>query len=439
MFEELSGKLESAFRKLRGKGKLSEKDVQAGLREIRLALLEADVHYQVVKDFLAAVKERAVGEEVLGSLSPGQQVVKVVHDELVRLLGGRSSAIPLASQPPTVVMLVGLQGSGKTTAAAKLAARFRKRGKKPLLVAADVHRPAAAEQLAQLAKAVGCDVATGGTNGEPAEKIAGEAVRSARGKLFDVVIVDTAGRLHVDEELMAEVERVREAAEPHEVLLVVDGMTGQDAVNVAGAFEERLGLGGFILTKMDGDARGGAALSIRQVTGKPVKFLGTGEGIEALEEFHPERMAGRILGMGDVVSLAEKAVEAFDEKKALALAEKLRRRAFTLDDFADQLRSVRKMGPLDQVLGMLPGAAKLPKGLAVDEKALGRVEAIISSMTVRERSEPEVLNGSRRKRIARGSGTTVQEVNQLVRQYEMIRKMMRRAGRGRRGGIPFGL
>ncbi|MFH1279643.1 MAG: signal recognition particle protein [Candidatus Eisenbacteria bacterium] len=438
MFEELSGKLESAFRKLRGKGKLSDKDVQAGLREIRLALLEADVHYQVVKDFLAAVKERAVGEEVLGSLTPGQQVVKVVHDELVRLLGRSSSAIPLASQPPTVVMLVGLQGSGKTTAAAKLAARFQKRGKKSLLVAADVHRPAAAEQLAQLAKGVGCEIARG-AGGEPAEKIAGDAVRAARGKSFDVVIVDTAGRLHIDDDMMAEVERVRAATEPHEILLVVDGMTGQDAVNVAGAFEERLGLGGFILTKMDGDARGGAALSIREVTGKPVKFLGMGEGIEALEEFHPERMAGRILGMGDVVSLAEKAHEAFDERRARDLAEKLRRRAFTLDDFADQLRSVRKMGPLDQILGMLPGAAKLPKGLAVDEKALGRVEAIISSMTVRERSEPEVLNGSRRKRIARGSGTTVQEVNQLVRQYEMIRKMMRRAGKGRRAGIAFGL
>lgn len=434
MFEELSGKLESAFRKLRGKGKLSEKEVQEGIREIRLALLEADVHYQVVKDFLAAVRERAVGEEVLGSLSPGQQVVKVVHEEMVRLLGGRSSSIPLASQPPTVILLVGLQGSGKTTAAAKLAVRFRKRGKKVLLVAADVHRPAAPEQLAQLAAAAQCDVARGGP-GEPAEKIAGDAVREARGKLTDVVIVDTAGRLHIDDELMAEVERVREATQPHEILLVVDGMTGQDAVNVANAFEGRLGLGGFILTKMDGDARGGAALSIRQVTGKPIKFIGVGEGIEALDEFHPDRLATRILGMGDVVSLVEKAREAFDEKRAEELADKLRRRSFTLDDFADQLRSVRKMGPLDQILGMLPGASKLPKGLAVDEKALGRVEAILSSMTVRERAEPEVLNGSRRKRIARGSGTTVQEVNQLMKQYEVIRKMMRQAGQMRRA--PF--
>ena len=438
MFDELTGKLESAFRKMRGKGKLSEKDVQSGLREIRLALLEADVHYRVVKEFLAAVKERAIGEEVLASISPGQQVVKVVHDELVRLLGGHSAPLPLASQPPTVILLVGLQGSGKTTAAAKLAARFLKRGKKPLLVAADVHRPAAAEQLAQLAQSAGCDVARG-ENGEPAEKIVSDAVRSARGRLLDVVIVDTAGRLHIDEELMAEVERVRDAAEPHEILLVVDGMTGQDAVNVAAAFEERLGLGGFVLTKMDGDARGGAALSIRQVTGKPVKFVGTGEGIEALEEFHPDRMAKRILGMGDVVTLAERASEAIDEEKALQLAEKLRRRAFSLDDFAEQLRSVRKLGPLDQILGMLPGAAKLPKGMTVDEKAIGRVEAILSSMTRRERAEPEILNGGRRKRIARGSGTSVQEVNQLLRQYEMLRKMMRRSGKGKRLGMPFGM
>jgi len=438
LFEELTGKLESAFRKLRGKGKLSEKDVQAALREIRLALLEADVHYRVVKEFLAAVRERAVGGEVLQSLSPGQQVVKVVHDELATLLGGSSSSVPLASQPPTVILLAGLQGSGKTTAAAKLAARFGKRGKKVLLAAADIHRPAAPEQLAQLAEAVGCRCLRG-AEGESAESIAGRAVTEARGALIDVVIVDTAGRLHIDDELMAEVERVREAARPHEILLVVDGMTGQDAVNVATAFEEKLGLDGFVLTKMDGDARGGAALSIRSVTGKPVKFLGTGEGVEALEEFHPERMATRILGMGDVVTLAEKAQEAFDEERAEKLAEKLRRREFSLDDFADQLRSVRKLGPLDQILGMLPGAAKLPKGLAVDEKALGRVEAILSSMTPGERGEPEILNGSRRKRIARGSGTSVQEVNQVLRQYEMIRKMMRRAGKGKRVGIPFGM
>ncbi|RPJ42831.1 MAG: signal recognition particle protein [Candidatus Latescibacterota bacterium] len=438
MFEDLTAKLESAFRKLRGKGKLSDKDVEAALREIRLALLEADVHYKVVKDFLASVKERAIGAEVLGSLAPGQQVVKVVHDEMVRLLGGSASSIPLASQPPTVLLLVGLQGSGKTTAAAKLAARFKRKGKRPFLVAADVHRPAAAEQLAQLGRAVGCEVARG-AEGEPAEKIAGDAVREARGKLADVVLVDTAGRLTIDEEMMAEVERVRTAVKPHEILLVVDGMTGQDAVQTATAFNERLGIDGFVLTKMDGDARGGAALSIRAVTGKPIKLVGVGEGIDALEEFHPDRMAQRILGMGDIVSLVERAEQAFDEGKAEALAKRLRERTFTLDDFAEQVRSVRKMGPLDQVLGMLPGAARLPKGLSFDEKAIGRVEAILSSMTPGERAEPEILNGSRRRRIARGSGTTVQEVNQILRQYDMLRKMMRRAGRGRRGGIPKGM
>ncbi|MFH1679191.1 MAG: signal recognition particle protein [Candidatus Eisenbacteria bacterium] len=438
MFQDLTAKLESAFRKLRGKGKLSEKDVEGALREIRLALLEADVHYKVVKDFLVAVRERAVGAEVLESISPGHQVVRIVRDEMVRLLGGSASSVPLASQPPTVLLLVGLQGSGKTTAAAKLAARFRRKGKKPLLVAADVHRPAAAEQLEQLGRAVGCEVHRGAA-GEKAEAIAAEGVRVARGKLLDVVIVDTAGRLHIDEEMMEEVERVSAAVSPHEILLVVDGMTGQDAVQVASAFEERLGIGGFVLTKMDADARGGAALSIRRVTGKPVKLIGTGEGIDALEEFHPERMANRILGMGDVLTLVEKAEAAIDEKKARKLAENLRERSFTLDDFAEQLRSVRRMGPLDQVLGMIPGASRLPKGLEVDEKALGRVEAILSSMTPIERREPVVLNGSRRRRIARGSGTSVQEVNQLLRQYEMLRKMMRCAGKGRRSGIPRGV
>jgi len=438
LFQDLTAKLETAFRKLRGKGKLSDKDVEAALREIRLALLEADVHYRVVKDFLAAVRERAVGADVLGSLRPGQQVVKVVHDEMVRLLGGSAASIPLASQPPTVLLLVGLQGSGKTTAAAKLAVRFRRKGKKPLLVAADVHRPAAAEQLEQLGRAAGCEVYRGAA-GAKAEAIAAEGVRLARGKLLDVVIVDTAGRLHVDEEMMDEVARVRAAASPHEILLVVDGMTGQDAVRAASAFEEALGLDGFILTKMDGDARGGAALSIRRVTGKPVKLIGTGEGIDALEDFHPERMAQRILGMGDVLTLVEKAEAAVDEEKARDLARKLRERSFTLEDFAEQLRSVRKMGPLDQILGMLPGASRLPKGLDVDEKALSRVEAILSSMTPAERREPVVLNGSRRRRIARGSGTSVQEVNQLLRQYDMLRKMMRRAGKGRRSGIPWGM
>ncbi|MBN1824746.1 MAG: signal recognition particle protein [Candidatus Eisenbacteria bacterium] len=438
MFDELTEKLDAAFRKLRGRGKLSEKDVKEGLRGIRLALLEADVHYRTVKEFLGAVRERAVGAEVLESLSPGQQIVKIVHDELVRLLGGRSSSISLASQPPTVILMVGLQGSGKTTASAKLAARFAKRGKRTLLVAADTHRPAAADQLEQLAAAVGCDFIRG-AGGEKAEEIAGRAIGEARGRLVDVVIVDTAGRLHVDEELMDEVVRIHDAVRPTETLLVVDGMTGQDAVNVAEAFRDRVGVDGFLLTKMDGDARGGAALSIRSVTGKPIKFLGTGEGIDALEEFHPERMATRILGMGDVVTLAEKAREVFDEKQAERLAEKLRRNAFTLDDFADQIRALKKMGPLDQVLGMLPGAARLPKGVSMEDGAVRRVEAILSSMTPRERGEPAILNGSRRKRIARGSGTSVQEVNQLVKQYEMIRKMMSRSGRRKGMALPWGV
>ncbi len=438
MFEEISRKLDSAFQKLRGKGKLNEKDVTAGLREIRLALLEADVHYKVVKEFLSAVKERAVGNEVLKSITPGQQIVKIVHEELVKLLGGQSAPLRLASQPPTVVLLAGLQGSGKTTFAAKLAARYKKRGKRPHLVAADIYRPAAADQLEQLAETIGCTI-TRGEEGESPESITERAIRKARGDLKDLVIVDTAGRLHVDDDLMGEIERISAVAEPHETLLVVDGMTGQDAVNVATAFQERIGLDGFVLTKMDGDARGGAALSIRHVTGTPVKFVGVGEGIEALEEFHPDRMATRLLGMGDVITLVEKAAESIDHEKAIRLAERMKRQQFTLEDFADQLKSLKNMGPLDQILGMIPGAAKLPKGLSVDEKGLGRVGAIISSMTPTERVEPVIINGSRRKRIAAGSGTSVQEVNQLLKQFDMIRKMMKRAGKkGRRGLMPIG-
>ncbi len=439
MFEEITAKFDAAFQKIRGRGKLGEKDVKAGLREIRLALLEADVHYKVVKVFLAAVRERAVGEEVLRSITPGQQLVKVVNDELVRLLGGQSEPLRLASQPPTVVLLVGLQGSGKTTFAAKLARRYKKRGKRVHLVAADIYRPAAADQLEQLAAQIGCDL-TRGDDGELPESIADRAVRKARGDLADLVVVDTAGRLHVDEGLMGEIERVSDAIEPDETLLVVDGMTGQDAVNGATAVEGRVGIDGFVLTKMDGDARGGAALSIHHVTGKPVKFVGVGEGLDALEEFHPDRMAGRILGMGDVVGLVEMAQENIDQTKALELAQKLRRQQFTLDDFAEQLKSLRNMGPLDQIMGMLPGANKLPKGLTVDDRALVRTEAILSSMTQKERGEPVILNGSRRKRIAAGSGTSVQEVNQLLKQYDMIRKLMKRAGKkGRRGGLPIGM
>ncbi len=431
MFEEISSKLDAAFKKLRGRGKLNEKDVTAGLREIRLALLEADVHFKVVKEFLANVKERAVGQEVLDSISPGQQLVKIVNDELVKLLGGQRAPIRLASQPPTVVLLAGLQGSGKTTFAAKLAQRYIKRDKRVHLVAGDIYRPAAADQLEQLAKQIGASI-TRGEEGELPDSIAARAIKKAAGDLQDLVIVDTAGRLHVDEDLMKEIERVHAVAKPDETLLVVDGMTGQDAVNVATSFQERIAIDGFVLTKMDGDARGGAALSIRHVTGKPIKFVGTGEGVDALEDFHPDRMANRILGMGDVVGLVEKAAQSVDMEKAAHLADRMRRQQFTLDDFADQLSQLKKMGPLDQIMGMIPGAAKMPKGMKVDDKAMGRTEAIISSMTPLERSEPVILNGSRRKRIARGSGTSVQEVNQLLKQFDMIKKMMKKMG-GKRG------
>ncbi|NNE09453.1 MAG: signal recognition particle protein, partial [Gemmatimonadetes bacterium] len=422
---------DAAFKKLRGRGKLNEKDVTAGLREIRLALLEADVHFKVVKEFLANVKERAVGQEVLDSISPGQQLVKIVNDELVKLLGGQRAPIKLASQPPTVVLLAGLQGSGKTTFAAKLARRYIKRDKRVHLVAGDIYRPAAADQLEQLAKQIGASI-TRGEEGELPDSIAERAIKKAAGDLQDLVIVDTAGRLHVDEDLMDEIERVHAVAKPNETLLVVDGMTGQDAVNVATSFQERIAVDGFVLTKMDGDARGGAALSIRHVTGKPIKFVGTGEGVDALEDFYPDRMANRILGMGDVVGLVEKAAQSVDMEKAAHLADRMRRQQFTLDDFADQLKQLKKMGPLDQIMGMIPGAAKMPKGMKVDDKAMGRTEAIISSMTPLERAEPVILNGSRRKRIARGSGTSVQEVNQLLKQFDMIRKMMKKMG-GKRG------
>lgn len=431
MFEEISSKLDAAFKKLRGRGKLNEKDVTAGLREIRLALLEADVHFKVVKEFLANVKERAVGREVLDSISPGQQLVKIVNDELVKLLGGQRAPIHLASQPPTIVLLAGLQGSGKTTFAAKLAQRYIKRDKRVHFVAGDIYRPAAADQLEQLAKQIGASI-TRGEEGELPDSITARAIRKAAGDLQDLVIVDTAGRLHVDEDLMNEIDRVHAAAKPDETLLVVDGMTGQDAVNVATSFQERIAIDGFVLTKMDGDARGGAALSIRHVTGKPIKFVGTGEGVDALEDFHPDRMANRILGMGDVVGLVEKAAQSVDMEKAAHLADRMRRQQFTLDDFADQLKQLKKMGPLDQIMGMIPGAAKMPKGMKVDNKAMSRTEAIISSMTSLERSEPVILNGSRRKRIARGSGTSVQEVNQLLKQFDMIKKMMKKMG-GKRG------
>ncbi len=441
MFENLTARLDETLRRLRGQGKLSEANIAEALREVRRALLEADVNFKVAKEFIAEVREEAIGLAVAKTVSPGQQFVKIVHDHLVQLLGTGSRDIAFATKPPTRVLVVGLQGSGKTTLVAKLGLRYRQQGRRPLLVACDIHRPAAIDQLEVLGKSVGVEVFRG-ESGAAAEEIARDALDRARGDGFDPVIVDTAGRLHIDAGMMQEVAEVKKAVKPHEVLFVADAMTGQDAVQSAKAFDEALGLDGVVLTKMDGDARGGAAISIRAVTGKPIKFIGVGEKLNALESFHPDRVASRILGMGDVVSLVEKAQDAVDEEEALKLAEKLKKQAFTLDDFRTQLRYLRKMGPLEQILGMIPGLGSKMKGLTVDEKALVRIEAIINSMTPLERMSPKVINGSRRKRIARGSGTSVQEVNQLLRQFTEMKKMLKRLksmGMGRRGlsGLPF--
>jgi len=434
MFEILSEKLQNVFKKLRGKGALSEQDVNDALREVRLVLLEADVNFRVVKDFIARVRERAVGQEVLQSLSPAQQVVKIVHEELMELLGGGDTALKLAPKPPTVIMLAGLHGSGKTTTAAKLANLVRKQGRKPLLAATDVYRPAAIKQLQVLGDQLGIPVFTLGDKQDPVS-IAKAAVSSAASNSQDTVILDTAGRLHIDAEMMDELARIRSAAAPQEVLLVVDAMTGQDAINVAERFNVALEVDGFIITKLDSDARGGAALSIRAVTGKPIKFAGIGEKLDALEPFHPERMASRILGMGDVLSLIEKAEAALDEKKAEELERKLRENRFDFEDYLDQLQQMRKMGPLDQLLGMIPGlnAARM-KGIEIDERQVAQVEATIRSMTKQERRHPEILNGSRRRRIAQGSGTSVQQVNRLVNQFEQMRKMIRDIAETEHGG-----
>lgn len=437
MFSNLAEKLQSALGKLKGRGKLSEKDVEQALREVRLALLEADVNFRVVKDFLGRVKERAVGHEVMQSLTPGQQVVKIVHDELTALMGGSHARLDLGGRPPHPVMMVGLQGAGKTTSTAKLAMALRKQGHRPLLVAADVYRPAAIRQLQVLGEQLNLPVFALGDRHDPVD-IAQAAMSHAKSHGNDVVIIDTAGRLHVDEELMAELERIAAAVQPKETLLVLDAMTGQEAVNVAERFNERLALTGFILTKLDGDARGGAALSVRAVVGKPIKYVGMGEKLDALEPFHPERMASRVLGMGDVLTLIEKAQAALDAETAEKMAAKLRTAEFTLDDFLEQLHQVRNMGPLDQILGMLPGfaGAKQLQGLQVDEGQLKRVEAIIQSMTPQERAQPAIINGSRRRRIARGSGTTVQDVNRLLKQFDQTRELFKQlgGGRGPRGG-----
>lgn len=431
MFEALTEKLQGTFDKLARKGRLTEKDVDEGLREVRMALLEADVNFQVVKGFMAKVRERAVGTEVMRSLTPAQQVVRIVNEELISLLGAPSK-IDLSGESPHVVMLVGLQGSGKTTTAAKLALHLRKQGQRPLLVAADTRRPAAVEQLEILGKEMDIAVHSEGTTAAPPQ-ICGNAVQRAQKAAYSVVVMDTQGRLHVDDQLMAELELIRNRLSPAEILLVADAMTGQDAVRVAQEFDQRVGLTGLILTKMDGDARGGAALSMRSVTGVPIKFLGVGEKPGDLETFHPDRLASRILGMGDVLTLIEKAQEVFDEGQALEMEEKLRTASFTLEDFLDQLQQVKKMGPMSQVLDMIPGLSSIAGEIPQEttDKQLVSIEAMINSMTPEERRNPRLIGGSRKRRIARGSGTTVQEVNQLLAQFRQIQKMMKQMSRGR--------
>lgn len=434
LFEGLAGKLQETFKKLKGKGKLTEKDVEAALREVRLALLEADVNFKIVKKFISQIKDRCIGQEVLGSLTPGQQVVKIVNEELTLLMGETTSKINLNSGGITVIMMVGLQGSGKTTTSAKLAKYLSKLNLNPLMVAADVYRPAAIDQIEYLGEQLAMPVFSMG-QGDPV-KIVQEALKTAAAQNRNVVIVDTAGRLHVNQELMGELQRIKEAVDPSEILLVVDSMTGQDAVNVAESFHQQLGLTGVVLTKLDGDTRGGAALSVNAVTGCPIKFVGMGEKLDALEPFHPERMASRILGMGDVLSLIEKAQSTMDEDKAKALEEKIRTQQFTLEDFLEQLQQVKSMGPLDQIMDMMPGMGgmnKKLKNLSVDEKQLGQVEAIIKSMNREERNNPEIINSSRRRRIALGSGTKVQDVNKLLKQFDHMKKMMKQLTKMEKG------
>lgn len=443
-FEGLAERLQGTLTKIRGKGKVSEQDVKEMMREVRLALLEADVNFKVVKQFIANVREKALGQEVMKSLTPGQQVIKVVNEELTALMGGEQSKIAVASKSPTVVMMVGLQGAGKTTTTAKLANHLRKNhNRKPLLVAADIYRPAAIKQLETLGKQLNMPVFSLGDQVSPVE-IARQAIEKAKEDHHDYVIIDTAGRLHVDEELMEELQKVKELVSPDEILLVVDAMTGQDAVNVAESFNEQLDVTGVVLTKLDGDTRGGAAISVKAVTNTPIKFAGMGEKIDQLEPFHPERMASRILGMGDVLSLIEKAQTNIDEEKAKQLEKKMRTMDFTFEDFLEQLEQVRNMGPLDELLGMMPGMNKKGmKDLQVDEKQIGKVEAIVRSMTTKEKQEPSIINASRRRRIAKGSGTSIQDVNRLLKQFEDMKKMMKQmtnmtSGKGKKKGKGLG-
>ena len=436
MFDQLSQKLQKVFKNLRGEGKLSPQHIDEALKEIRIALLEADVNFKVVKQFVETIKVKAHGQEVLDSLTPGQQVIKIVHDELVEILGGTSSKLNFSSRPPSVFLMVGLQGSGKTTSTGKLARWLNNQGHRALLLSIDVYRPAAREQLSILAKEIGA-LCYPGTDVEDPIRLCRDAQREAENSGCDILLIDTAGRLHIDQTLMEELKAVKQLVNPPEILFVADAMTGQDAVKSAKEFHDQLALTGVILTKMDGDARGGAALSIKTVTGQSIKFVGVGEKSDALQPFHPDRMASRILGMGDVLSLIEKAQQSIDQEKAEELGEKLLKNSFSLEDFRDQLRQMRKLGPLDQLLGMLPqiGPFKDINKVKVDERELLHIEAIINSMTPYERTHHQVINGSRRKRIARGSGTSVQKVNQLLKQYVQARKMMKQMSSGMMGKL----
>ena len=443
MFENLSDKLDSVFKRLKGHGTLTEKNISDGLRDVRMALLEADVNFKVVKQFIADIKARALGQEVMNSLTPGQQIIKIVNEELAGLMGGMHEGLDLSGTHPVALMLVGLQGSGKTTTAGKLAIHLRKNGRKPYLVPADVYRPAAIDQLQKLGSQLDVPVFGSSTDMNPVD-ICQQARVAAHKAGCDTVLLDTAGRLHIDEKLMGELQQIKKAVRPSDILLVADAMTGQDAVNMAKAFDDALGIGGVVLTKMDGDARGGAALSIKSITQKPIKFIGVGEKLNDLEAFHPDRMASRILGMGDVLTMIEKAQEAVDAKEAAILEKKLRKNQFTLEDFRDQLAQVRKMGSLSELMGMIPGMGKMKqmKNFEVDDHELVRIEAIINSMTPKERRQHTIINGSRRRRIAKGSGTKVQDVNQLIKNYTQVMKMMKKMNKGGmrgmgRGMLPF--
>ena len=441
-FENLSEKLQAVFKQLRGKGKLTEKDVKEAMREVKLALLEADVNFKIVKQFINKVNERAVGSEVLESLTPGQQVIKIVNEELIELMGSAQSKLTFSSKPPTIYMMVGLQGAGKTTTSGKLAGLLRKQGKNPLLVACDVYRPAAIKQLQVVGNNYNIPVFEMGDKLSPVD-IAKASLEFAAKNRHDVILIDTAGRLHINEELMEELKDIKEAVRPQEILLVVDAMTGQDAVTVAESFNGQLGIDVIILTKLDGDARGGAALSVRSVTGKPIKYIGMGEKMEDLEPFYPDRMASRILGMGDVLSLIEKAQEAYDEKQAMEMAQKMKNNEFTLEDFLDQMQQIKKMGPLKDLIGMIPGMSQINlNDVEMDPKAMAHIEAIIQSMTKEERQNPSILNGPRKKRIANGSGRTIAEVNRLLKQFEDMKKMMKQMNtltKGKKGRfkMPF--